>query len=207
MKTKKTNASVPLWAAAVLVLLGVVGALTFFNNRQSTEQAPSSESAQVSDAAKKFRQEYAGVDADNRFVYASSQEVVELFESGTGLVFLGFEECPWCQQLAPIVDDAAEVEGLEKIYYVDIRQARNDNDEFYQRLVGYLDEYLQKDDEGQPRIYVPDVTALRDGEIVGKFKQESTKERLGPEAFWTDERRERGVEQLRKMIRNITESE
>ena len=89
MKTKKTNASVPLWAAAVLVLLGVVGALTFFNNRQSTEQAPSSESAQVSDAAKKFRQEYAGVDADNRFVYASSQEVVELFESGTGLVFFG----------------------------------------------------------------------------------------------------------------------
>ena len=36
-------------------------------------------------------------------------------------------DLPWCQQLAPLVDDAAKAEGLDKIYYLDIRHARETN--------------------------------------------------------------------------------
>lgn len=152
--------------------------------------------------AKKFKEQYARLADDNRFVYATADQVLELFDRGSGVVFLGFKECPWCQQLAPIVDEAAKAERLDKIYYLDIRQARADNDATYQKLLEKLSPYVNKDKEGNPRIYVPDVTALRDGKIVGHFKQETTAdgEEATPDSYWTDERRARAIDQLRQMM-------
>ena len=159
-------------------------------------------SPQSSDAAR-FKTAYSRVVDDNRFVFASAGEVLEKFESGSGLIFLGFQQCPWCQQLAPIVDTAAKAEGLDKIYYLDIRHARETNDDTYKKLVEKLKPHLRTDENGQPRVYVPDVTALKDGRVVGHFLQETTAdgEKATPDTYWTRERRARAVEQLRQMIR------
>lgn len=159
-------------------------------------------SPQSSDAAR-FKTAYSRVANDNRFVFASAGEVLEKFESGSGLIFLGFQQCPWCQQLAPIVDEAAKAEGLDKIYYLDIRHARETNDATYKKLVEKLKPHLRTDENGQPRVYVPDVTALKDGRVVGHFLQETTAdgEKATPDTYWTRERRARAVEQLRQMIR------
>ena len=113
----------------------------------------------LSDAAK-FKRDYPNVASDNRFVQASPSEIRQIFEQGSGLVFLGFKECPWCQKLAPLIDEAAKAEGLDKVYYMDIRQARANKDETYQALVEKLKENLEKDSEGNPRIFVPDVTEI-----------------------------------------------
>ena len=156
--------------------------------------------------AQKFATDYENVPEDNRFVYATSEEVLELFEGGTGLVFFGFPECPWCQKLAPLVNQAAKQENLDKIYYFNIREARSENDDTYQKIVGYLKDYLSKDEDGNPRVTVPDVTALKNGEIVGRFKQESSGENeKTPDTFWTEERQERAVVQLSEMIQQIKE--
>ena len=156
--------------------------------------------------AQKFATDYQNVPEDNRFVYATSEEILELFESGTGLVFFGFPECPWCQKLAPLVNQAAKQENLDKIYYFNIREARSENDDTYQKIVGYLKDYLSKDEDGNPRVTVPDVTALKNGEIVGRFKQESSGENeKTPDTFWTEERQERAVVQLSEMIQQIKE--
>ncbi|QHU90764.1 hypothetical protein GWK74_04645 [Candidatus Saccharibacteria bacterium oral taxon 488] len=159
-------------------------------------------SPQSSDAAR-FKTAYSRVADDNRFVFASAGEVLEKFESGSGLIFLGFQQCPWCQQLAPIVDTAAKAEGLDKIYYLDIRHARETNDATYKKLVEKLKPHLRTDENGQPRVYVPDVTALKDGRVVGHFLQETTAdgEKATPDTYWTRERRARAVERLRQMIR------
>ena len=159
-------------------------------------------SPQPSDAAR-FKAAYSRVANDNRFIFASADEVLEKFESGSGLIFLGFQQCPWCQRLAPIVDEAAKAEGLDKIYYLDIRHARETNDDTYKKLVEKLKPHLRTDENGQPRVYVPDVTALKDGRVVGHFLQETTAdgEKATPDTYWTRERRARAVEQLRQMIR------
>lgn len=159
-------------------------------------------SPQSSDAAR-FKTAYSRVANDNRFVFASAGEVLEKFESGSGLIFLGFQQCPWCQQLAPIVDEAAKAEGLDKIYYLDIRHARETNDATYKKMVEKLKPHLRTDENGQPRVYVPDVTALKDGRVVGHFLQETTAdgEKATPDTYWTRERRARAVERLRQMIR------
>ena len=155
----------------------------------------------LSDAAK-FKQHYSQAADDNRFVYVSPSEIKQIFEHGSGLVFLGFKECPWCQKLAPMIDEAAKAEGLTKVYYMDIRQARANNDVTYQMLVEKLKDYLAKDGDGNPRIFVPDVTALHDGKIVGRFLPETSIDDKGltPGEYWTTERRADAITQLRELI-------
>ena len=200
MKHAKLATNQNTWLCLAIGFVGIIAIVIcgwYMWSRPQTPVLP-----QPSDAAR-FKAAYSRVADDNRFVFASAGEVLEKFESGSGLIFLGFQQCPWCQQLAPIVDDAAKAEGLDKIYYLDIRHARETNDATYKKLVETLKPHLRTDENGQPRVYVPDVTALKDGHIVGHFLQETTAdgEKATADTYWTRERRTRAVEQLRKMIR------
>ena len=200
MKHAKLATNQNTWLCLAIGFVGVIATVIcgwYIWSRSQTPPSP-----QPSDAAR-FKAAYSRVADDNRFVFASASEVLEKFESGSGLLFLGFQQCPWCQQLAPLVDDAAKAEGLDKIYYLDIRHARETNDDTYKKLVEKLKPHLRTDESGQPRVYVPDVTALKDGRVVGHFLQETTAdgEKATPDTYWTKERRARAVEQLRQMIR------
>lgn len=196
-KTAKQHNQCMLLVAVIVGIIAIVICGWYIWSRSHVPASP-----QPSDAAR-FKAAYSRVANDNRFVFASADEVLEKFESGSGLIFLGFQQCPWCQQLAPLVDDAAKAEGLDRIYYLDIRHARETNDATYKKLVEKLKPHLRTDENGQPRVYVPDVTALKDGRVVGHFLQETTVdgEKATADTYWTEERRARAVEQLRKMIR------
>ena len=160
-----------------------------------------------SSEAAKFHQSYTGVPENNKFVYATEKEVIDIFEKGDGLVFLGFPNCPWCQKLAPIVNEAAEKTNLDKIYYLNIQEARANNDETYKKLLTYLSDDLQKDEDGNPRIYVPDVTAVSNGEIVARYKQEVAEGNPTPDEYWTAERKQNALKQIEEMINNMNQSE
>ena len=155
----------------------------------------------------KFISQYPKVTSGHKFVYAEPAEILDIIDGGDGVVFLGFLECPWCQQLAPIIQEAAQSEKIDKIFYLDIKESRANNDEVYQKLVTKLQDYLPKDDDGNPRISVPDVTAYRGGQIVGRFEQEATNdgEQVAPDTYWTSERKDRAVEQLREMMARVSE--
>ena len=101
------------WLCLTIGFVGIITIVICGWYIWSRSHVPSS--PQPSDAAR-FKAAYSRVANDNRFVFASAGEVLEKFESGSGLIFLGFQQCPWCQQLAPLVDDAAKAEGLDKIY-------------------------------------------------------------------------------------------
>ena len=155
----------------------------------------------------KFISQYPKVTSGHKFVYAEPAEILDIIDGGDGVVFLGFPECPWCQQLAPIIQEAAQSENIDKIYYLNIKESRANNDEVYQKLVTKLQDYLPKDDDGNPRISVPDVTAYRGGQIVGRFEQEAANdgEQVTPDTYWTSERKDRAVEQLREMMARVSE--
>lgn len=197
-----------IWIVGFVVAILLVGGIWWAVSKGPSDDAALDQVRQskvTTVEATKFRAEYPGMAEDNRFVYADVDDVLEVLESGSGLVFLGFKECPWCQQLAPIVDEAAKAEGLGKVYYLDIRSARETNDETYQKLIAKLSNFLEKDEDGQPRIYVPDVTAVSRGEVVGRFEQDPSGEgeNVTPATYWTEERRGRGVDQLRGIILKI----
>ena len=187
--------------SVIIILCGAAVGLWY--NRQHTAEQPKTPSANVSDSAK-FKSEYPRVAANNSFVYASDKEVLSIFDSGSGVVLLGFPQCPWCQHLSEYVDRAARAEGIDKIYYLNIRDARANNSEVYQKLVKKLEPYLDKDDSGKPRIFVPDVSIVKNGKIIGRYKEESTgDDNITPDKYWTSERIERTSSQLRGFMRQL----
>ena len=143
----------------------------------------------VSDS-EKFALEYPLVGSANIFVFRNAAQTAEILEKGTGVVFLGFKECPWCQLYAVFLHDAAREMELKRIFYCDIREDRENSTESYQKIVSILSGLLQYDDEGRPRVFVPDVTIIDSGIIISR-DYETSKDTLGyenAEDYWNDER-------------------
>ena len=156
----------------------------------------------------KFAKEYTTVDENNYFVYRNIDEITKILENGTGVVYLGFPECPWCQAYVPMLNEVADIEGLEKIYYFNILEDRKNNTEEYKKIVEILKDYLQYDDEGNKRIYVPAVIFVSKGEIVG-FDDETSYDTKGfekPEEYWNEEEvsdlKHKLTENMNKVIDN-----
>lgn len=161
----------------VVVLVLILGGVLFIlNNNKETD-------------GEKFAKEYTEVGEDNVFVYRDSDEVIKLLEHGTGVVFLGFPECPWCQTYAKYLNEVAKEVGIDKIYYYNILEDRKNNTDVYKKIVEILGDYLQYDEEGNYRVYVPNVSFHVNGEIIGN-DYETSKDTNGfdkPSEYWTEE--------------------
>ena len=135
----------------------------------------------------KFSKEYTEVSSDNVFEYKTIDEIIKIMENGTGVVYLGFPECPWCQAYVKYLNEVAKEVGIEKIYYFNIFEDRKNNTEKYQKIVSLLTGKLQYDNEGNERIYVPNVSFHINGELVGIDFETSldTHELSDPKEYWT----------------------
>ncbi len=155
--------------------------------------------------SKKFSKEYDI--EENVFVYRSKEEIIKILENGTGIVYLGFPECPWCKAYVKILNEVAKEEGVEKIYYYNILEDRKNNTSTYQKIVSILNENLLYDEEGNKKIYVPDVTFVLNGKIIGHDNETSVvKEDITPNDYWTEERIKTLKDKLRKYIALVTDS-
>ena len=151
---------------------------------------------------KKFAEEYTSVTEKNVFVYRSIDEIINILEHGTGVVYLGFPECPWCTAYVPYLNEVAIDKGAEKIYYYNILNDRKDNTDNYKKLVEILNDHLRFDEEGNKRIYAPSVIAVKDGEIVG-FDDETSWDTKGyktPKEYWENEDLDGLKDRLAKMF-------
>ena len=137
----------------------------------------------------KFAKEYTEVGEDNVFVYKDIDEIINILKYGTGVVYLGFPECPWCQAYVKYLNDAAKEANIEKIYYFNILEERKNNTEKYQKIVSIVGDNLQRDDEGNLKVFVPNVSFVVDGKIVGNDYETSldTKGFEKPNDYWTTE--------------------
>lgn len=68
--------------------------------------------------AVKFSEEYDTVSKDNVFVYRSLSEINKILENGSGIVYLGFPECPWCKRYVVYLNEVAKDEGAEKFIII-----------------------------------------------------------------------------------------
>lgn len=144
----------------------------------------------VKSDAMRFSSEYSSVEIDNVFQYKTATEIENVLEHGTGAVFLGFPSCPWCQSYAKMLNQLAKEKGLKEIYYYNIHDDRENNTAAYQKLVQLLGDHLQYSNTGEKRIYVPNLTFVVDGKIIGN-DYETSKDTLGlqdPSVYWTTER-------------------
>ena len=167
--------------AIIIILIGVVIYLLVRDNNK--------EDVETTTDAQKFSEEYSSISDDNVFVYASFDEIIDVLDGGSGIVYLGFPECQWCEAYVPYLNEVAKDVGISEILYYNIREDRSNNSENYRKIVELLDGYLTDDEEGNPRIYVPAVIFVNNGTIVG-FDDETSLDTGGftnPADYWSEE--------------------
>ena len=156
--------------------------------------------------AKKFKEEYESlnggvsssgkdyleveIDEDNKVKYSSIKDIIKVLESGTGVIYLGYPECPWCRNVVPVLMRASNNTGIENVYYLNMHDVRDkmevdsngnvvtveEGKEGYKDLLEKLDsilsEYTVKYDDGkeydtgEKRIFVPTVIFVKNGKIL-----------------------------------------
>lgn len=128
---------------------------------------------------------------DNAVKYVTSEELLEVLDEGTGAVYFGYPNCPWCRSAVPVLIEAANEVGIDNIYYLNVKDERDEikvkedgtlevvkegttgYKKLLKRLDSVLEEYTLTDIHGkevsanEKRIYVPLVVFIKEGEIVG----------------------------------------
>ena len=185
--------------ALIPVLCAVVAIISFLNIKDLENETETD--------AIKFKEEYEvlnekdgyielNFDKKNPIIYADYDKLLEVIDNGTGIIYLGFPECPWCRNALPVLFDVAKENNVEIIYYMNILNERDsyivEDDELvyavdedgnkkkgtkgYFKLLDALDEHLtdyvvsfenEEYEVGEKRIYAPTVIFVRDGEVIG----------------------------------------
>ena len=163
--------------------------------------------------AKKFKDEYESlnnktsvsghkikslkISSNNPIKYSNYDEIIDVIKNKSGVIYLGYPDCPWCRTAIPVLLEAAKDYKIDTIYYLNIKDDRDyyevkDNKLVYQKdsngkekkgVKGYfkllklldkeLDDYIVKDSDnkeynvGEKRIYVPLIIFVNDGKIIG----------------------------------------
>lgn len=122
---------------------------------------------------------------DNAIVYSNVEEILSLLENKTGIIYFGSSDCLWCRNAIPILLNTANMVGIEKIYYFNASQIRDqkhldqngnikidkEGSEDYDKLLtafhSVLPSYKELNDESIKRLYFPTVIFIKDGNIIG----------------------------------------
>lgn len=162
-----------------ITILAIVGAILIY------EFVPREESI----SNKKFNEEYTLVDKDNVYVYKSINDIINVLSKGTGIVYLGFPECPWCQRYVVYLNNLAKEYNIEEIYYYNIKDARSNNTKEYQKIVEILNDLLPYDDNGNKKVFVPTVVFVKNGKVIALDDETSTiSDGTTPDEYWNQER-------------------
>lgn len=186
----------------IIVFVFFIGAFAYLGIK---DYSNSSKTINLTDS-EKFKKEYSSVSKNNIFVYKNADEIIKILENGTGIVYLGFPECPWCLSYVPMLNDIAKSHGIKKIYYFNIKDDRANNTKEYQTIVKILKDYLDYDDEGNKRIYVPEVVFLLNGKILGSDNETANGMTSDdkPNIYWTEEKKLELNNRLSSLIDQIT---
>lgn len=173
------------------ILLGIVSLLMIITIPILIYDKFENEAKKISDA-EKFNKEYPEVSKNNIFKYSNTTEIINILENGTGVIFLSFPECKWCSSYAKMLNEIAKESEIEKIYYLNILNDRKNDTKDYRTITKLLDNNMLCDDEGNKKIYTPDVTIVKNGKIIGHDNETSVITECGitPKDYWTTEKKE-----------------
>ena len=117
----------------------------------------------------RFKDEYKTVDKENLYEYTTYLNVIDMLDSGTGIIYFGFPTCTLCREIVPVLDEAAKEENVKSILYYNFKEIRDNNTFEYQKLVDILSDYIKEDEEGNKKIEAPSVVFINKGRMMGIY--------------------------------------
>lgn len=108
--------------------------------------------------AEMFANEYS-VSEENPFQYATIDDVLELFENKSGILFLGDSDSEWSTFGAKVLNRVLKEEKISEVYYFNPETIKNKKSKKYQEFV---DKLQLKENDSLPIVYV-----ISDGKVLG----------------------------------------
>lgn len=137
---------------------------------------------------------------NNKIKYIEGEEILETLKSKTGIVYFGYNSCPWCRNVIGILIEEADNYDIDTIYYVDVHHSIEDVKE---EIKEFLGEYLREDEETKEKVLgVPDVYFIKKGKIVGHHRS-AVKSYKNPYKGMNQEQKDELREIYQKLIKEI----
>ncbi len=192
-------------ALVIGVALVLAVGLKFYLDSRDEDEEPKVEERLATESSKEFKKQYESLNGtknsdekdyltvslkeNNPVQIKTDEEILDVLEKGTGVIYFGFNSCPWCRSMVETLIQSFDDNNLENLYYVDVKDIRSsfevkskkvvntkEGTEAYYGILEYLDEYLseykitsnkKEYDTKEKRLYAPTVVVVKDGEIVG----------------------------------------
>ena len=164
----------------IILFIAIAGAYLIYNHFDKKEEDVV--------VINKFASEYNLVDENNVFKYSSIDEIIDTLENKTGIIFFCTPESTWCNYYAKYLNEELINYNIT-VYSYNLRDDRSLNTIKYQKILTLLDSYLYKDDLLNSKIYMPDLTFVKDGVILAHDNETSLiASDLTGEEYWTNEK-------------------
>lgn len=141
----------------LIVIIASIGAIIIYNKFDTKK-------IEVNEVDKHLM-EYNLLPENNIYEFANIDKVINITNK-TGVIIFCNPASSWCQYYMKTVNDTLSNNGINKIYYSDIKEDRNNNTLKYQKLVSILSDYLRVDDTNNKLIIMPYLIFIKDGKVM-----------------------------------------
>lgn len=162
------------------------------------------------------------INNDNKIVYADYKTIFDVLD-GTGVIYFGFPECPWCRNAVPVLLEAAEESGIKQIYYLNNHDDRDtkvlkdgevitekEGTSNYNKLLEKLGDkasvYEGLEDKTIKRLYYPTVVFVKNGEITD-YIEGTVESQEDPYTALTKDQRQELKDKYKSAINNLLSCE
>lgn len=186
--------------AAIIILASAFGVYAFLHKGEKTCKDETTDAVKFKIEYEEFNDtvydnteiKYFDVNLNNNnlFKYVTGEEAVKFLKEGTGVIYFGFPQCPWCRTLVPYLDEVGKEVGISEVKYLNVLDLRDsyelngkkvkktkDGSKEYYEILEVLDDQLEeyylessngkKIDTGVKRLYAPTTVVVKNGKIVG----------------------------------------
>lgn len=177
-----------------ITAVAIIGALLIYNHFDNKRQE-----LPVID---KFSSEYNLVSEDNIYEYKTIDEIITTLSSGTGFVFFCTPESNWCNYYASELNEVLKENNIEVINYYNIQRDRQSNTMKYQKILDLLNSHIYVDDTNNVKLYMPDLTIVKDGEILAHDNETSLiASDIKPEEYWTESKKQEFKNKINEFVK------
>ena len=113
-------------------------------------------------------EDYPLLSEDNVFEEVGADRIIQMIDNREdGVIVFGFPACPWCQQLLPVLDTVAKKSQIYHIYYVDIKDMRdNEKSPDHEKYLYIKEKFKKVLDVERDRINAPTIVTVTAGNVI-----------------------------------------
>ncbi len=152
--------------------------------------------------ALKFSNIYKNVSQDNLYVFANAIDVLNIVNGRSGVILFGFPQNKWTSYYAEYLDSVGKEVGLDKIYYYNFLNDRDESNGTYETLVKNLGVYTPTLDEGVSDIMAPTILVVKEGNVLMYYDEVSiNKGNVTPDVYFTENQ----VAEIKELLKSVLE--